>query len=410
MAARLLGPPSVRRRSRSGGDTCGDPDGSPSARHVDAASLDVGPDPFAVTFDINVLFAQRNGDKLVTIRIAPFDPHTAGDELWAAFNETRRAIAHEFWPDEPILDDTETRREVQTNNPMVEFRRWVAMEGNEVAGSIRAAFRRPGTPHEKDYARFVWAGGGVRASSRRRRVGTLLLREVHQLMHALDKTVLTMSAQTEPGHAFIKHVGAVEKHCRVEQRAVFADLDWPRLRQWEDRATAQGLTWKRYAGRVPRDVLVALLPVFTALFADVPLGELETGPIRWEMNGYDLWYETLERVGGAHHLVLLCAPDGDVTGLSEAGWDMRAPGIVRQELTAVARPWRSRGVGRALKAAMLRQVHEMHPEATMIGTDNAEVNTPILSINARVGFQIAWRNVDYQMTRAALDSWAGASG
>ena len=343
----------------------------------------------------------------MTIRIAPFDPHAASDELWAAFNETRRAIAHEFWPDEPILDDAETRREVQTNNPMVEFRRWVAMEGDEVAGSITTAFRRPGTPDEKDYARFVWAGGGVQAKSRRRGVGTLLLREVHQLMHALDKTVLTTSAQTEPGHAFIKHVGAVEKHCRVEQRAVFADLDWPRLRQWEDGATAQGLTWERYAGRVPRDVLVALLPVFTELFADVPLGELETGPIRWEMNGYDLWYQTLERVGGAHHLVLLRAPDGGVIGLSEAAWDVRAPGIVRQQLTAVARPWRSRGVGRALKAAMLRQVHELHPEATIIGTNNAEVNAPILSINARVGFKIAWRNVDYQVTRAALDSWAG---
>ena len=57
-------------------------------------------------------------------------------------------------------------------------------------------------------------------------------------------------------------------------------------------------------------MLVDLLPVFTELFADVPLGGLETGPIRWEINGYDLWYETLEQVGGAHHLVLLRAPDG----------------------------------------------------------------------------------------------------
>jgi len=32
---------------------------SPGGRQVDPASLDVGPDPFAVTFDINVLFAQR---------------------------------------------------------------------------------------------------------------------------------------------------------------------------------------------------------------------------------------------------------------------------------------------------------------------------------------------------------------
>ena len=43
----------------------------------------------------------------------------------------------------------------------------------------------------------------------------------------------------------------------------------------------------------------------------------------------------------------------------------------------------------------------------VIGTNNAEVNAPILSINARVGFKVAWRNVDYQVTRASLDSWAG---
>jgi hypothetical protein len=65
----------------------------------------------------------------------------------------------------------------------------------------------------------------------------------------------------------------------VEQRAVLADLDWSRLRQWEDGATAQGLVRERYAGRVPRDALLALLTVFTELFADVPLGGLETGPI-----------------------------------------------------------------------------------------------------------------------------------
>jgi hypothetical protein len=54
---------------------------------------------------------------------------------------------------------------------------------------------------------------------------------------------------------------------------------------------------------------------------------------------------------------------------------------------------------------MLRQVHQTHPEATAIGTNNAEVNAPILSINARVGFKVAWPTVDYQVTRAALDEW-----
>jgi hypothetical protein len=79
----------------------------------------------------------------MTIRIASFDPYTASDQLWAAFSETRRAIARQFWPDEPMLDDAETRREVQTTNPMVELRRWVAMEGDEVGASFRARSADP---------------------------------------------------------------------------------------------------------------------------------------------------------------------------------------------------------------------------------------------------------------------------
>ena len=343
----------------------------------------------------------------LTIRIAPFDPHTASDELWATFHATRRALAADLWPSEPILSDAESRTEIERSNPLWEFRRWVALEGREIVGSVRVWFRRSGTPNADDHAPFLGGSGAVRADARRRGAGSLLLCEVLRLMHDLDKRVLTLSANSEPGYAVLKHIGAVEKHRTVENRAVFAELDWLHLREWEEAATAggDGLVWERYAGRVPRDVLLTLLPVFTTLFVDVPLGGLETAPVRWEIGGYDQWYETLERVGGAHHLVMLRAPDGTVAGLSEAAWDARLPGIVRQQLTAVARPWRGRGLARALKAAMLRQVHDSHPEATVIGTNNAEGNAPILSINARVGFKIAWRNVDYQVTRAALDAW-----
>src|SRR6516162_1878472 len=243
--------------SRSGDSTRPDSDGSQRSPH-----RFVGPrsrlGPIGYHLRYHRPFRPKNQEEPMTTHIALFEPHAASDQLWAAFNETRRAIAREFWPDEPILDDAETRREIVRTNPLVEFRRWMAMEGNEVAGWVRAAFRRPGTPNEKDYARFLWAGGGVRASSRRRGVGTLLLREVHSLMHALDKSVLTMTAHTEPGHAFIRRLGAVEKHSTVEQRAVFGDLDWVRLRRWEAGPAAQGLSWERYAGRVPRDVMIAL--------------------------------------------------------------------------------------------------------------------------------------------------------
>ena len=63
MVARFVGPSSVTRLHRR---AVLDPATAravilmgPNARHVDPAILDVGPDPLAVTFDINVLFARK---------------------------------------------------------------------------------------------------------------------------------------------------------------------------------------------------------------------------------------------------------------------------------------------------------------------------------------------------------------
>jgi GNAT superfamily N-acetyltransferase len=177
------------------------------------------------------------------------------------------------------------------------------------------------------------------------------------------------------------------------------------LRQWEQRANLCGLHWQRYAGRVPRETLLALLPEFTALFADVPLGDLQMAPVKWEIEGYDELYRTLDRVGGAHHLIVLRAPDRSVAGLTEALWDSRTPGVVYQMLTATARPWRGRGLAKALKGALLRQAHESHPEARIMRTGNSETNAAMRAINARAGFKPHRRFVEYQITRETLDHW-----
>jgi GNAT superfamily N-acetyltransferase len=276
----------------------------------------------------------------------------------------------------------------------------------EAIGSLRISFRRPGTPDAAQHTAFLDSSGSILADARRQGAGTLMLREVLHQMHLMDRTILTLSAHSVSGQAFLTHVGAVAKHSSVENRAILAHLDWARLREWEDSAEDVGLVWERHAGRVPRERLVELLPVFTTLFADMPLGALEMPPIRSEISGYDHWYDIMDQVGGAHHLILLRASDGEVVGLSEAGWDSRFPNMAYQHLTAVARPWRGRGLARALKAGTMRHIRSHHPELKMMITSNAESNAPMLSINARVGFIVYRRTVDYQITRGALDAWS----
>lgn len=337
------------------------------------------------------------------IEIRAFDPHAASPELWHSFHECRRALSAELDPDDPILSDAETEIEMCRVHPLHDCSRWLALSDGEVIGFASASFRRPGTPDAAEHAPFLFAGGEVRLEARRRGAGSLLLGEIHSLMHILDKSVLTLAAYTEPGHAFLAKIGATAKLTTVSSRAHLLELDWPLLRHWEESADSCGLGSERYAGRVPREALLALLPEFTALFADVPLGDLQIAPVKWEIEGYDEWYHTLDRVGGAHHLIVLRAPDGSVVGLTEAMWDSRTPTVVYQALTAVARPWRGGGLAKALKGALLRQVHESHPEARIIRTGNGETNAVMRSINARAGFKPHRRFVEYQITREKLD-------
>jgi GNAT superfamily N-acetyltransferase len=339
------------------------------------------------------------------VQIRPFDLQTAGPEDWAAYHRFRRIISAELWPDDPLWSDKETQTEMREISPLWESRRWMALSGTEMVGSVYVGFRKPGTPNAAEHAPHLGCGGSVLTDWRRQGIGTRLLREVHDLMRALHKSVLSMSAHTAAGQVFLSHTGAIAKHATVENRADLSQLDWPRLRQWEEMPSALGLTWECYEQRVPHDVLLGLLPTFTALLGDMPLGALEIAPIRAEIDNYDQWYETLDRVGGAHHVVALRTPEGDVAGLTDAGWDSRTPKVIHQYLTGVARPWRGRGLARALKARMLRQIRDCQPEAATMITHNAESNAPMLAINARVGFKIYRRFVDYQISREALDGW-----
>jgi GNAT superfamily N-acetyltransferase len=338
--------------------------------------------------------------------VSIFDPRTASPALWAGFHAHERAMHEELWPEESLLSDDEREHEIRRVDPLFERARWVALAGEEVIGCAGARYRTPGTPNANEHAAYLFANGAVRACFRRQGVGGALMREVLALMHRLDKTVLTVVTHAEPGHAFLERAGALAKHTSVVARARLKDLDWKGLGEWEDASCRAGLVWERYAERAPRERLISLLPVFTALFADVPMGSLDFAPIRFEIEAYDQWYETMARTGGAHHLVMLVAPDGCVAGMSEAMWDARSPGEVYQQLTAVARDWRGRGLAKALKAALLRQVRQSHGQAEYMITSNGEENAAMRGINERIGFRAHRTFVEYQAARDALDLWS----
>jgi len=340
------------------------------------------------------------------IEIRCFDPNVATTSAWAEYHAFRRIRAEEDDPGEPVSSDADFEHDARRYRPLYEIHRLVAWRDDSIVGNVGFWLRREGTPDYGSFAPFVYVWGGVTQPWRRRGIGTDLLRAMLGFMRERGKTTATFGAHLPESHAFLTAIGAVEKQRSVTNRLALADVDWEEVAGWQNAATppGSGLWWEVHAGRVPLDRLTALHAQLTALLADVPMGSLERPPIRYEITNYVAWYEDMDRRGGEHILVLLM--DGaEVAGMSEASWDARTPDRVHQELTAVARHWRGKGLAKGLKAATLRLVRERHPEVRLMTTSNAEANAPILAINERLGFTEYRRDSSFQIGRDALGAW-----
>jgi len=343
-----------------------------------------------------------------TIEIRPFEPHTASRTEWAAYQVYRRLRAAEDAPDLPLLEDAEFEQFVRRQEPLVETRRLLALRGDEIVGNLVLWVRREGTAGYEDHASYLDAGGGVARLHRRQGIGRSLLQALHRFMRDHGKSVATLKANLPEGHAFLATAGAVRKLRSVENRLEFAKLDWPMLAAWQAQVAENvpPLHWEIHAGRVPVKRLAELIAPMTRLINEQPLGELDIPPIRYDLVAYEAWYAEMDRRGGEHYLVVLNAGDA-LVAVCDASWDQRFPDRVYQALTAVAAPWRGKGLAKAVKAAMLLLLRKRRGEVTTLVTHNAQANAPMLSINRRLGFQVHREECTYQIGQAALAAFLG---
>jgi GNAT superfamily N-acetyltransferase len=335
------------------------------------------------------------------MEIRLFDRKAAPRAEWEALHAYRRLRLEEDTPGEPLYPDADFEADVRRDWPLWESRRLMAWRDGSVVGNCGHSFRRPGSPDFAAHAAYVNVWGGVLRPFRRQGIATALLRATLPFIDGMGKTVISAGTALPEGHAFMAAVGFAEKHRSVENRLDLAALDWEMVAAWQAAEVPAGLTREIHSGRAPLGRLEALYPQFTALLQTVPLGALETPPPRYEIAATRVWYDELERHGGAHHLVLLMA-GATVAGMCEAHADARFPDRVFQALTAVAPAWRGLGLGKWLKAKMLLLVRTAHPQARLVITSNANVNAPMLSINQRLGFRLHRQDSAWQISRAAL--------
>ena len=311
--------------------------------------------------------------------VREWDPRTAPhSEVESLLNTLNAALAADL-PDDPPWQDASLREYLAET--MRNERRicWVAEDGS--AGKLigHANVLLLGDIGVVE----VW----VHPAARRRGAGGRLLEALARRAHA--EGFSSVGVEVICGTPAVEFYEAYGFRCAyVEMRSVLdlSTVDWTALGEMA-RGIAAGYRVEFYPGGPPEELIEAYARA-KAEVRDDDDGDLDLRPSSYDPQRLRDSLDTLHRRGMKPYIVLaIHEATGAVAGLTEVVVPAQHPTRADQYDTIVVPAHRGYGVARAIKARMLFELRAAEPGLVDVQTWNAQVNEPLLKVNAELGFQ-----------------------
>ncbi len=246
--------------------------------------------------------------------------------------------------------------------------------------------------HGPDYQRF-WLGLWVLAGARRRGVGGALYDAASAIARAAGKTGFESEVveRQADGLAFLMHRGFVVTDRSKAVSLALRGLPLPTIE------VPTGIEITTLAER--SDLSHGVHAVAVEALADIPT----SGP-PIEAGSYEAWLArdvAQPGISADAFAIALDRTTGEVVGYASLQLIPGSSTRAWNDMTAVRRAWRGRGIARALKQATIRWALAHGLEA--IETANDEHNLPMRAVNARLGYRPTpdWLSLRGPLSRAS---------
>lgn len=325
------------------------------------------------------------------------------DEEATRVGRLMQALARERVPEDPDVPIDLVVRRLRARLETGETRDWLATLGDEVVGHAQITrWKVAENPHWRE----SWVA--VHPGHRRRGLGRRLFAEVVAAAGDAEEIVVSSftSDRVPAGEAFARRIGAKEGLSNRTSQLVLAEVDRGLVAEWAALDPAgYRLVW--IDGDVPDELMANVIAAYDTMNT-APRGDLQMGDWRTTSAEIRDW-DRARGVTGAQRRLLLAIHEatGETAGFTEVAMNPGAPWHVGQNGTAVVPAHRGHGLGKWLKAAMIRRILAEWPEARFIRTGNAYSNAPMLSINDRLGFRVAWSMMIWQVGIRRARSYLG---
>lgn len=324
-----------------------------------------------------------------TWSLEEFEPKTVSSDRWRRFHEYRNLIHQEVRPNDPDWPNDLVEEQLKIDSPFRRQWRYEVIEGDRLIGFLEASTSTTDDPAYESSKHLLSAGGSVHADHRRHGIATSLLAKVLEIMDETSTSVLTIGTETEPGHEFLRWAGFEEKQTMAENRLDFGAIDWALVDKWVEVGiqTSPETKLEIYPERLPREFWEEYSESITPLLNTMPFDELDHGEIVMSVKTLEEIYERVDSANAHHHVILTREPDGTISGMTDMIWVPGMSDRAMQGFTGVRPDTRGRGLGKLLKASMLKLLKEKYGDLAWIVTGNAHSNDPMLAINHQLGFR-----------------------
>jgi mycothiol synthase len=330
----------------------------------------------------------------VDVVLDPLDPHRAGEAELTAFHEVTAASQRA----DPLVENPVTYENLLTRlrTPFAGFgdvRHWLARRDGRVVGVATLMFLA-----EEENSHLVLGEVVVHPERRRQGIGTAVLRALLPEMAEREVVEGFEVAAGGAGEAWAASLGFRRTNATILQRLRFADVD-PAL--W-DVPVPDGYRVRRWTGSAPEELVESYARAKAAIH-DAPRGESAFRPPEWTVDRVRA-AETAHREREVEERVVVAVHEvsGEVVGLTQLELDPRRPTWGRQGDTAVLAAHRGRGLGRVIKARLLRWLVADGPDLRDVFTGTSADNVHMARVNHALGFTTVRSTIEVTRTVAGL--------
>lgn len=256
---------------------------------------------------------------------------------------------------------------------------WLAYRDSGIVGFSRATL---GVRENSRLAKIeVW----IHPDTRRQGIGTALVRAMLPILKEGGyTTIMGLPVKLDSaGEAWTRVLGF-----HVTYKVAIQALQvTPAVRALWDVAIAPGYELVHWTGAAPERLLEPYAAARPAI-ADAPRGQSTYHDTAWTAERVrESERELIEQGVEERVVVAVDSETGEVAGLTILRFFPGLPNRAYQEDTVVTAPHRGQGLGRAMKAAMMRWTLAEHPDLQRVVTSTSAENRYMMQVNCAIGYK-----------------------